>query len=59
MFRNYASFYGEELSAPRLTPKLESHHLSAVRDCLFNIFANTLLIGGRSSATQVRATYHG
>jgi hypothetical protein len=35
-------FYGEGLLAPRLTPKLEDHHLSAVRDCLFNIFAATL-----------------
>ena len=28
---------------------LEAHPLSAVRDCLFNIFAATLRIGGRSS----------
>jgi len=26
--------YDEELSAPRLTPKLEDHTLLAVRDCL-------------------------
>jgi hypothetical protein len=32
-------FYGEELLAPRSTPKLEDHLLSAVRDCLFGIFA--------------------
>jgi hypothetical protein len=32
-------FYGEELLAPRPTPKLEDHPLSAVHDCLFNIFA--------------------
>jgi len=31
MFRDYASFYGEELSAPRITPKLEDHLLSGVR----------------------------
>jgi hypothetical protein len=30
-------FCGEELLAPRLTPKLEDHSLLAVRDCLFNI----------------------
>jgi hypothetical protein len=30
------------LQVPRPTPKLEDHHLSAVRDCLFNIFAATL-----------------
>jgi hypothetical protein len=35
-------FYGEELLAPRPTPKLEDHPLSAVRDCLFNVFAATL-----------------
>jgi hypothetical protein len=27
------------LLAPRPTPKLKDHPLSAVRDCLFNIFA--------------------
>ena len=32
-FRNKICFYGEELSAPRPTPKLEDHPLSAVRDC--------------------------
>jgi hypothetical protein len=42
IFRNDASFYDEELLAPRPTPKLEDHHLWAVRDCLFNIFAATL-----------------
>ena len=29
LFRNKASFYGEKLLAPRLTPKLEDHPLSA------------------------------
>jgi hypothetical protein len=38
------SFYGEELLAPRLTPNLEDQPLSAVRDCLLNIFAATLHI---------------
>jgi len=37
------------LLAPRPTPKLEEHLSSAVRDCLFNFFAATLLIGGCSS----------
>jgi len=32
MFRIYASCYGEELSAPRPTPKLEDHPMSVVRD---------------------------
>ncbi|PNF43962.1 hypothetical protein B7P43_G00918 [Cryptotermes secundus] len=31
-----------ELLAPRPTLKLEGHPLSAVRDCLFNIFAASL-----------------
>jgi hypothetical protein len=43
-FRNKIIFYGEELLAPRPTPKLEDHLLSAVHDCLFNIFAATLHI---------------
>jgi hypothetical protein len=43
-FRNKIIFYGEELLAPRPTPKLEDHPLLAVRDCLFNIFAATLHI---------------
>jgi hypothetical protein len=37
-------FYGEELLAPRPTPKLEDHPLSGVRDCLCNVFAATLRI---------------
>jgi hypothetical protein len=35
VFRNLVIFYGEELLAPRPTPKLEDHPLSAVRDCIF------------------------
>jgi hypothetical protein len=42
LFRNIIIFYGEELLAPRPTPKLEDHPLSAVRDFLFNVFAATL-----------------
>jgi hypothetical protein len=42
MVRNIIIFYGEEFLAPRPTPKLEDHPLSAVRDCLFNVFAATL-----------------
>jgi hypothetical protein len=41
MVRNITIFYGEELLAPRPTPKLEDHPLSAVRDCLFHVFAAT------------------
>jgi len=54
MFRNKIRFYGEELLAPRLTPKLEDHHLSAVRDCLFNIFAATLHVGGSWSIRNLK-----
>ena len=54
MFRNTVSFYGEGLLASRPTPKLEDYPLSAVRGCLFNIFAATLQIGGRFSIRNVR-----
>jgi hypothetical protein len=53
LFRNMIHFYGEELLAPRPTPSLEDHPLSAVRDYLFNISATTLLIGGRSSVRNL------
>jgi hypothetical protein len=41
-FVTIKNVYGEGLLVPRPTPKLEDHPLSAVRDCLFNIFAATL-----------------
>jgi hypothetical protein len=44
MIRNLVIIYGEELLALHPTPKLEDHPLSAVRDCLFNVFAATLHI---------------
>jgi hypothetical protein len=47
-------FNGEELLAPRPTPKLEEHPSSAVRHCLFNISAATLHTGGRSSIHNLR-----
>ena len=50
-------FYGEELLAPRPTPKLEDHPLSAVRDWLFSLFAATLHIGGRSSIRNLRTRH--
>jgi hypothetical protein len=40
MFRN-VRLYGGELLALGPTPKLDEHPLSAVRDCLFDIFAAT------------------
>ena len=57
LFRNLISFYVEELLAPRPTPKLEDYPLSAVRYCLFNIFAATLHIEGRSSIRNLRTRH--
>jgi len=54
MIRNKTSFYGEGLSTRRPNPKLEDHALSAVRDCLFNIFAASLHIGCGSSISNLR-----
>jgi len=47
-------FYREGFLAPRSTPKLEDHSSSAARDCLFNLSANNLLIGRRSSIRNLR-----
>ena len=49
-------FHGEALLAPHPTPKLEDHPSSAVRDCLFNIIAATLHIGGRFSIHNLRTS---
>ena len=57
MFRNKASFYGDDLSTPRPTPKLEEQTLTAVRDCLLNIFVPTLHIAGRSSIRNLRTRH--
>jgi len=53
-FDNKILFYGDELLALRPTPTLNDHPLSAVRDCLFNIFAATFHVGGRSSTRNRR-----
>jgi len=50
-------FYREGLLAPRPTSKLEDHPSSAVSNCLFNLFAATLLIGGRSSIRNMRTRH--
>ena len=50
-------FYREGFLAPHSTPKLEDHPLSVVRDFLFNLFAATLLIGGRSSIRNLRTRH--
>jgi hypothetical protein len=47
-------FHSEEFLVPRPNPKLEYHPFSAVRDCLFNIFAAILHIWGRSSIRNLR-----
>jgi hypothetical protein len=39
------------------TPTLEGHPLSAVRYCLFNIFASTLYTGGLSSIRNLRTRH--
>jgi hypothetical protein len=57
LFCNMIRFYGEDLLAPRPIPKRENHPLSAVRDCLFNIFTATLHIGGRSSIRNLRTRH--
>jgi len=49
LFCNKASFYGEDVLAAHPTPQLEDRPLSAVRECLSNIFAATFNIGGRFS----------
>ena len=41
MFRNIVRLYGEELVAPRPPLQPAYHSLSAVHDCLFNVFAAT------------------
>jgi hypothetical protein len=57
IFRNKVSFYDEDLLAPRPTPKLEDHPLSAVRYCLFSVFAATLHIAGHSSHRNPRTRH--
>ena len=57
IFRNEVRFNCEQLLAPRPTPKLEAHPLSVVHDCLFNIFAATLHIAGRSSISNQKTRH--
>jgi len=56
-FSNKLALQSEEYVAFRRTPKLDDHPLSAVHDCLFNIFAAILCIWEPSfpHATQRRA----
>jgi hypothetical protein len=57
MYRKKTSFYGDVLLAPRPIPHLEDHPLSAVRYCLFNIFAAALHIGGHYSIRNLRTRH--
>jgi len=57
MIHNKTSFYGEDLSTPRPTSKLEDHPLSALRYCLFSISAATLRTAGRSSTRNLRTRH--
>jgi hypothetical protein len=56
-FVKWVISYGEELLPPRPTPKLEDHPLSAVRDCLLNIFAAAVQSAGRSSIRNLRTRH--
>ena len=56
-FRNKACFYGYKLLISLSTPKLAYYLLSAVRHCLFNIFAATLRIEGCSSVRNLRTRH--
>ena len=58
LFSNLMRFYVEELLlTPRPNPKLEDNPLSTLRNCVFNIFAATLHIGGRSSIRNLRTRH--
>jgi len=48
------SFYGKQFLVPHPNPNLVDHTLSAVRDCLFKVFAATLHTGDRSSIRNLR-----
>ena len=50
-------FYREDLLKLGPARKLEDHPLSAALDCLYNIFAATLHIGGRSSIRNLRTRH--
>ena len=56
IFCDYASFYGEDLSAHCPTPKLEDQPLSAVPECTVNIFTvSSILEAIPPSATREHA----
>jgi hypothetical protein len=54
MICKITGFYGEELLAPHPTPKLKNHPFLVVSDCLFDIFAASLHVGGCSSTCSLK-----
>ena len=58
VFLNFCFSWGRVVRALP-TPKLEDHPLSAVRDCLFNLFAATPHIGDCSSIRNLRTPFRG
>ena len=56
-FRNKITFLRGVIVSTSPNPKLQDRPLSAVRDCLFNIFTTTFLIGGRSSIRELRTRH--
>jgi hypothetical protein len=56
-FITWLCFFGEELLAPRPIPKVEEHPLSAVRDCLFVIYALLYISWGIFSIRTLRTCH--
>jgi len=56
MFLNISVLHGGFFSTSP-NPQAGGPPTSAVRDCLFNLFAATLLIGGRSSIRNLRTRH--
>jgi len=52
-YRNLSRFYGEAFLSSRRNPKLEVHPLSAVRDCLFNVFEASVHVCRPSSPSGI------
>jgi hypothetical protein len=52
-----ASFYGEKLLALHPTTKMKNQPFLDVSDCLFNIFAASLHVGGRSSIRSLKTRF--
>jgi hypothetical protein len=57
LFRNTIRVLQWGVVSTSPNPQAGDHPLSAVRDCLFNIFAATLHIGGRSSMRNLRTCH--